>query len=174
MEANSLELAICPIYPESQAKLPATLQCIELWHRELKIAVANNHPLADADSATTEDLIINKAILPPAGLLLTQAITSAISPGPNELSVPVRANDYGTMSSLAAIGMGWACLPASRVDDSLTALNIPGLELRYSVCLIRRRGRTLSRAAEAFVRTISESTTLDHNKDPEPGLIQMA
>lgn len=158
LDSNSMELAICPLFDSSLPKVSNGLQCVEVWRSSATIAAAITHPLAQAAAAgtviTVKDLRKSKAILPPPGSLASIAINNAIAPDPDELIVSARTSNYSTMKKLAAIEMGWTCLPRNRIDDTVVALDVQGLQLNHSISLIRRRDRTLSRVAEAIIGSL--------------------
>ncbi len=159
LDSNSLELAICPLFRTSTAKLSNNLRYHEIWRTNAAIAVSNNHPLATASEITIDDLRKSTAILPPAGSLASDAITKAIAAGADELIVSARTSNYSTMSKLAEIEMGWTCLPLNQMDSTLKPLKVHGLEFDHSILLIRRRDRSLSRAANAIIDALPVNGT---------------
>ena len=68
-----------------------------------------------------------------------------------EAKAAMEASDFATTKSMAVIGLGWTCLPQSRVDESLTPIDVTGVDLSYSIALGRNPNRSLSRASQAFI-----------------------
>jgi len=71
-----------------------------------------------------------------------------------EALVAMEATDFSTTRSMASIGLGWAFLPTSELDESTVTVDVSELDLRYSVALVRNPDRSMSRAAQAFVDSL--------------------
>ena len=68
--------------------------------------------------------------------------------------VAMEAIDFQTTRSMAVVGLGWALLPYSELDESLTKIDMIDFNLDYSVGLVRNPDRSMSRAAKAFVTSL--------------------
>ena len=57
---------------------------------------------------------------------------------------------------MASVGLGWTMLPDSMLTDSLVTLDVESVELERQLGVVYHRGRSLSRAAEAFVDVLRD------------------
>lgn len=151
---NIIELALCPMHRSSISALPDTLQHVELWSTDLHVVAKLNDPLASQSVVTSGQLSARKAILPKHGTLARRTIDRVFTFGTNKEDLSIPTEDFNTMRSLAMMGMGWTYLPDYMIDPALVTLNVPGVILKQTAVMIRRRERTMSRAAEAFMGTI--------------------
>lgn len=63
----------------------------------------------------------------------------------------MEASDFETMRTMASIGIGWACLPESQLDDTLSVLEVDEVKLKQVVSLLCQSERTLSNSAIALL-----------------------
>ena len=52
---------------------------------------------------------------------------------------------------MVSVGLGWSALPVNMIDDSILAVPVEGLGMQRQLGSVCLRGRTLSRAAMAFI-----------------------
>ena len=152
---QSLDLALVPLLASSIQTPSDSLRCDALWTRDVKIVASTRDPLASREVVTPDDLAASRGIIPQAGTLARKAIDSELALSSAVAEVSVNADDFPTMRTLASIGLGWTCLPESEIDDTLVVLNVQGFCLTHTVAMIRCRERTLSRAADAFVKSVA-------------------
>ena len=57
---------------------------------------------------------------------------------------------------MASVGLGWTMLPASMRDNSLVALDVEGIAVERLLGFVYHRGRSLSRAAAAFIACLED------------------
>jgi len=55
---------------------------------------------------------------------------------------------------MASVGLGWTVLPRSMRDPSLATLPIRGARIERTLGAIHHEGRSLSRAAQAFIEAL--------------------
>jgi len=158
---NTLELAICSLYKDSMSHLSQNLRCTELWSEDLHIVVSNASPLALAEQVSPQQLMETPAILPSPSSLASKSIRRQLAALSVEPMVSVHADEFTAMRKMASIGLGWTCLPAGEIDSSLSILSVSGLEFSRTTILVRRRGYTLSKAAEAFVGSLPVNVQAD-------------
>jgi len=154
----SSDLALCFLHQHSINTLPRTLQSIELQTVAFNIFVSNKHPLASKPNVLPEDLAENKAILPRSGTLARKAINSEMAVQHLETEVMIQADDFRTMCILASMDMGWVCVPNSESDDTLTKLEVSGINLNQSICIVRNHERTLTNTAKHFLETLASGS----------------
>ncbi len=156
VEEGLLEVALCSL-PQDQ-KLSAKLYSAEVWSDDMVIAVANDHPLVTGQTVPLDLLLKCPAVLPRPNSATRRVINSALQIHKQTPLVSIEANDFETLKTMASIGFGWACLPKFQLDDSLTALTVEELKLKFSISIVRHHERTLSRAAQAFIETLPTNT----------------
>ncbi|MDP4650918.1 MAG: LysR family transcriptional regulator substrate-binding protein, partial [Haliea sp.] len=71
-----------------------------------------------------------------------------------ELKVSMATNYLETIRMMTAVGLGWTVLPKSMLADELCTLPIKGVTLQRTLGLVYHRGRSLSRAAQAFIAVL--------------------
>ena len=65
-------------------------------------------------------------------------------------------NYMETIKMLVSVGLAWSALPQTMVDASLRVLRVDGLQLERELGCIVHGGRSLSRAAQAFIALLKE------------------
>ncbi len=58
---------------------------------------------------------------------------------------------------MASVGLGWTVLPRSMRDDTLTTLLVGDTSIDRTLGIVYHRGRSLSRAAKAFIDVLQNS-----------------
>ena len=158
VENGILDMGLCSILGSGKEdRIHPRLRDIEVWSDKLRIAVEKNHPLASNEYVSIPQLASFPAILPREYSAVRKSIDNAMVSRQVEAMVSLEATDFHTIRSMAAIGLGWACLPECEVDDSLVVLNVTELNINHSVALVRNPDRSMSRAAQAFVDTLPVS-----------------
>jgi len=155
IDEGQLEVALCSLPPRSNQKHFPKLRDSEVWSDKLVVVVARDHPLATNAPVTLQMLSKCPAILPTESAT-RHAIEEILTTNDLPTSVSIEADDFETIRTMTSIGLGWACLPEFQVDDSLTVLSVEEFKLQYSIALITHSDRTLSRAAQAFIDSLSE------------------
>lgn len=148
------ELAVVTLAPVAEPSLIAH----PVWRDPLEFLVAKDHALASAPELSLAALSEQSAILPGLNTYTGQIIKRLFDKHNLPLQVSMATNYLETIRMMASVGLGWTVLPGSMRDDTLTALDIPGLEVQRTLGLVYHRGRSLSRAAQAFCQTVSASS----------------
>jgi len=156
---NSLELAVCPLNTRALNSLSPNLCCTELWEDKLEIVVSKASPLALSQHVSLQKLVETPAILPSPKTLARETIYSQFAANSVEPVAAAIADDFQTMRALACMGLGWTCLPRQAIDDSLRMITIDELNLSHTVVLVRRRGYSLTKAAEKFIGLLPVDAT---------------
>ncbi len=155
IEGGLLDMTLCTVSEKSSfSSTHSRLAGVDIWTEELKLVVDASHPLAMKESVTVQDLALYPGVLPQKNSAIRQTLDQLMIANNVEVKPAMEVSDFPTTRSMASIGMGWACLPLSEGDDSLTTLNTPGVDVSYSVALVRNPDRSMSRAAQAFVDTL--------------------
>ncbi len=161
VESGRLDMCLCAVC-ELQAinEFDARVAGIEVWKERLQVVVERDHPLQNAGrqngGLTIEDLARYPGILPEQYCAVRKSIDRLFASRNVEANIAMEAVDFPTTRSMAAIGLGWACLPLSetREDENLVQIDVTDVDLFYSVALVRNPDRTMSRATMAFLDTL--------------------
>ena len=131
-----------------------------IWHDPLAVVVAPAHPLARRKRPKLIDLAEHPAVLPDERTYTHRIVTAALREHGVAPRVRMATNYLETLKMLVAIGLGWSVLPASMIDDTIRALNVPDLHMQRELGAVRHRRRTLSRAAQALLLALQEAGSL--------------
>jgi DNA-binding transcriptional LysR family regulator len=149
---GDLELAIVTLPP----KIAPPLEAVEVWDDPLDFVVSPDHPLAAARDLTIRRLLDYPAILPGPGTFTREIILKAFGAQRARVQVGMATNYLEVLKMLAAIGLGWSALPRTLIDESLKVVQIKNTRLRRSLGIVTHGRRTLSNAARAMVRIVTE------------------
>ncbi len=142
------ELAVVTLAPEVDDSVVAR----PVWRDPLVFMCAAEHPLAsDPEHCSLSDLALHPAILPGLNTYTGQIVKRLFAEHRLALRVSMATNYLETIRMMAAVGLGWTVLPATMLSDELHALPVQGIALERSLGLVYHRGRSLSRAAQAFI-----------------------
>jgi DNA-binding transcriptional LysR family regulator len=145
------ELAVVTLAPESEASLIS----VAVWQDPLDIMVARDHPLlARGPALDLGALSEHTAILPGLNTYTGQIVKALFDAHELPLQVTLATNYLETIRMMAAVGLGWTILPRSMADASLATLSIDGIAVERTLGLVYHRGRSLSRAARAFIDAV--------------------
>ena len=148
VETGDLELAIVTLPPER----PANLHLETIWEDPLAFMVGRDHPLAGRGRVDLAELLRHPAVLP-GGTTYTRGILErAIREAGAQLHVAMATNYLETLRMLVATGLGWSLLPATLLDDDVTALQVDGLHLTRLLGAVTHQRRSLSNAAREIIR----------------------
>jgi len=146
------ELAVVTLAPTRAANIIAT----PLWKDPLQFMVCADHPLAKAASTSLRELTEHAAILPGLNTYTGQIVKRLFDEHNLALDVSMATNYLETIRMMASVGLGWTALPASMLDSSLLTLEVPGVTIERNLGVAYHRGRSLSRAARAFLAALEE------------------
>ncbi|WP_338663277.1 LysR family transcriptional regulator [Pararoseomonas sp. SCSIO 73927] len=155
LRTGEVELAI-GTDPEADPELEAS----PLITDRMVAAIPAGHPFAGRPSIGLAELAgLPLALTDPESSV--RALVDRALAGEGLSVTPAYEVTYmSTALGLARAGLAVAILPSSAVEDGLpgvTAAPIAGPEIRREILLIRRAGRTLSPAAEAFLAALREA-----------------
>jgi len=150
VENNELEMAVVTLPFSEAPKISFT----PVWHDELKIVCATNHPLTQCRSTRLQDLLPHAAVLPSHGTYTREAIENALHSVLREIKVTLETNYLETIKMMVSVGLGWSVLPLSMVDESLRIIDIDGFSSSRELGIVLNRQRSNSRAAQAMIELI--------------------
>ncbi len=142
-----VEIAVVTLAPEAGHSVIA----LPVWPDPLDVMVAPEHPLAGAEPCLLRDLAAHPAVLPGLNTYTGQIIKALFDRHQLSLQVAMATNYLETIRMLAAVGLGWTVLPRSMRDPSLRSLPVESVAIERTLGVIYHRGRSLSRAAAAFI-----------------------
>jgi DNA-binding transcriptional LysR family regulator len=135
----------------------------DIWLDSLHFVVARDHPLLKLKQVTLRDLTDYPAILPDLRFYTGRIVRELFQQHGLALKLDEDlSTDYlETLKALVSIGDSWSVLPATMLDSrSVVALDIKGASLSRRLVCIHHKERTLSKAAQAFLKV------LEKHRDP--------
>jgi len=151
IEEGIFEMGLCAVTSSVGSKLRE----IDIWRDNLYIVVSSDHPLATEPTVDCELLTKCPAVLPPLPSASRTLIDQALAKQGFNPNVNLEVGDFDTLKMMVKIGLGWGILPEGLCDDeTLHVVRIDNLSLQRRISLIRHQDRTLSRAAQAFIKAL--------------------
>lgn len=146
-----LELAVVTLPDDLEGSLITNL----VWPDPLSIVCATDHPMTRTfhkkPTFTPKHLENYKAVLPAQGTVTRTILLDALQPFNVDVETSLETNYLETIKMMVSVGLGWSALPVSMIDDSMCAVPIKELSMQRQLGSVRLKGRTLSRAASAFL-----------------------
>jgi DNA-binding transcriptional LysR family regulator len=144
------ELAVVTLAPQSEKSIVT----VPVWQDPLDFMVSVDHPLAATAPQGLQDLAHHPAVLPGLNTYTGQIVKRLFDRHGLQLSVSMATNYLETIRMLASVGLGWTVLPRSMADASLRRLAIRQVQIERRLGFVYHRGRSLSRAASAFIEVL--------------------
>lgn len=154
---NKVELAIVTLAPTSEASIIT----IPVWHDPLDFMVQREHKLVLQPRLDLKALSQHPAILPGLNTYTGQIVKSLFDAHGLQLQVSMATNYLETIRMMASVGLGWTVLPRSMMDDSLLSLPVSETSIHRTLGIVYHQGRSLSRAARAFISVLETSAAPD-------------
>ena len=150
---GEVELAVTTLGP-TEAPLHATM----VWDDPLHFAVAPDHPLARLTKATLADIAAHPAVLPDPGTFTHRIVADVFARRGLSLQLRMTTNYMETIKMMVSVGLAWSALPQTMVDAQVQVLPVAGVQLSRRLGYVVHGGRTLSRAAQAFIGLLQGET----------------
>jgi DNA-binding transcriptional LysR family regulator len=147
---NKVELAIVTLAPTTEASIIT----VPVWQDPLDFMVHREHELLLQPTLDLQALSHHPAILPGLSTYTGQIVKSLFDTHGLQLQVSMATNYLETIRMMASVGLGWTVLPRSMQDSSLATLKINDARIERTLGIIYHRGRSLSRAALAFIHSL--------------------
>ena len=147
---GKIELAVVTLAPVPEKNVIAR----SVWKDPLDFMAATDHGLFQGGNCSLAQLSHCPAILPGLNTYTGQIVKRLFDRNALQLQVSMATNYLETIRMMAAVGLGWTVLPRSMKDDSLGTIDVPEANIERILGLIHHRGRSLSRAADAFTETL--------------------
>ena len=154
VERGEFELGVVtlPLRPTAQ------LQLTPLWDDPLVIAVAPDHPLAQAPRISLDQLGQHPAILPAIGTYTRTIIEATLLQQHGASDVILETNYREPLRTMVAIGLGWSALPRKMIGGDVIELPVDGLSIQRTLGIVQHEKRTLSHAATSLRRLLQAVT----------------
>ncbi|WP_116363963.1 LysR family transcriptional regulator [Parahaliea mediterranea] len=147
---GKVELAVVTLAPDADASIITQA----VWPDPLDVMVARDHPLAHLAPCPLAALAEHPAVLPGLNTYTGQIVKRLFDQHRLDLQVSMATNYLETIRMMASVGLGWTVLPRSMCDHTLLPLSVKGIRIERTLGVIYHRGRSLSRAARAFIETL--------------------
>lgn len=151
---GQVDLAVTTLGP-SEPPLRAT----PVWNDPLLFAVAPDHPLARLARPTLADIAAHPAVLPDPGTFTHRIVADAFARRGLSLQLRMTTNYMETIKMMVSIGLAWSALPQTMIDSQVVVLRVQDVQLSRQLGYVVHGGRTLSRAAQAFIGLLDAQTT---------------
>tara|TARA_R110002110_G_scaffold406421_1_gene626236 strand:+ start:30586 stop:31473 length:888 start_codon:yes stop_codon:yes gene_type:complete len=149
------ELAVVTLAPTTETSIITR----PLWPDPLDFMVQAEHPLAKQKTITLQVLSRHPCILPGLNTYTGQIVKRLFDEHDLNLNVSMATNYLETIRMMTSVGLGWTVLPRSMRDHTLTTLKVQKATIQRTLGVVYHRGRSLSRAATAFLQAIESSST---------------
>ncbi|MAT93256.1 MAG: LysR family transcriptional regulator [Halioglobus sp.] len=147
---GEVELAVITLAPDPQPNIIAR----QVWADPLDFMAQPGHELAASEALDIATLSAFPAVLPGLGTYTGRIVKGLFDREGLPLQVAIATNYLETIRMMAAVGLGWTVLPRSMADDSLVPLAVEDAAPARSLGVVHHEGRSLSRAARAFMDTL--------------------
>lgn len=160
--SGDCELAIVTLAP----KIDTPLIAESIWHDPLSVVVAKDHLLANEKNISLKSLSDRAAILPDLNTYTGRLIKSTFEDAGLSIRVNMATNYLETIKMMVSVGLGWSILPHTLIDEQMTVLNTPDIQLSRNLGLVTHSKRTFSNAARAFLDQVHNFSDLGRVKTP--------
>jgi DNA-binding transcriptional LysR family regulator len=146
---------------------------VPLYDDEVVLVASARHPFAKEDTASIEQVSEQPLIMFSRGSGYYALVDNALRQAGVLVSPTMELDNMEATKKMVEEGLGIAMLPNAAIEREVRAgelhrIHVNGLTMpKRQIALIYRRGRPLSRAAEAFVRLLEERYGV---KAPPPGV----
>ena len=150
---------------------------VPLYDDEVVLVASARHPFAEQGTASIEQVSEQPLIMFSRGSGYYALVDNALRQAGILVSPTMELDNMEATKKMVEEGLGIAMLPKVAVErevrvGELRHIRVRGLTMpKRQIALIYRRGRPLSRAAEAFVRLLEERYGV---KVPPPGVVQVS
>lgn len=148
------ELAIVTLAPVQEARVVT----LPIWPDPLDFMAGIHHPLGKEGVLKLEELSRHPAILPGLNTYTGQIVARLFERHQLNLQVSMTTNYLETIRMMTSVGLGWTVLPRTMRDATLTTLQVGDTRIERTLGIVYHRGRSLSRAARAFIEVTAAST----------------
>ena len=147
---GEVELAVVTLAPSSIVNIVTR----PIWLDPLDFMVQEGTQLTRKKALGLKELSRHPAILPGLNTYTGQIVKSLFEQRSLPIQIAITTNYLETIRMMASVGLGWTVLPRSMRDPSLATLPIRDARIERTLGAIHHEGRSLSRAAQAFIEAL--------------------
>ena len=146
------ELAVITLAPETREPVHA----VAVWDDPLDFVAAPEHPLARNGAVSLTDVAHHPAVFPGGNTFTHHIVRRLFEAQGLTPNIAMSTNYLETIKMMVSIGLAWSVLPRTMLDEQITRLSLPGIQLSRQLGYISHTERTLSNAARAFMRLLDD------------------
>ena len=138
-------------------KVNSALHTQLVWSDPLGIVCARDHQLALLSSKSpisAEQLTKHNAVLPARGTVTRNILLHALEPFSVTVETSLETNYLETIKMMVSVGLGWSALPLNMLDSDIVQVQVKSLSMQRNLGFVHLKGKTLSRAALAFLEKL--------------------
>lgn len=150
---GNIELAVVTL-PD---QVPGVLRTSLVWPDPLSLVCAKDHPLANQVTKgpiSASQLVAHNAVLPARGTVTRDILLTALKPYGVTVETSLETNYLETIKMMVSVGLGWSALPIAMLDEDIVQVPVKGLSMQRQLGYVHLDGKTLSRAALAFLEML--------------------
>lgn len=149
---GELELGLLTLPPTPDPRLLHKV----IWPDPLEFLAAPEHPLAQQNNISFEQLTQYDALLPGANTFTRHIVEELFAERQLTLSVSLATNYLETLYMMVSVGLGWSLLPRTLKDGATAPLDLQTpLPTRY-LGVVYHPERSLSNSAQQFLQVLGE------------------
>lgn len=156
------ELAVITLAPETREPVHA----VAVWDDPLDFVAAPEHPLARNGPVSLRDVAHHPAVFPGGNTFTHHIVRRLFEAQGLTPNIAMSTNYLETIKMMVSIGLAWSVLPRTMLDEQITRLSLPSIQLSRQLGYITHTERTLSNAARAFMRLLDDERTPLHGRPP--------
>lgn len=153
------------------SRVPSSLEFNAIWRQDFFLIARRDHPIAERDLATVEDLAKFDLLCPARGSTAREVLDQVTLAAGFTVRPKYEALQYQTLFTLASAGFGATFMPkvSSAILEALGLIAVPFQDApARSIGIIKRHSEALPPAAEAFICQLND---LDPDHRREAGLV---
>jgi len=151
------ELAVITLAPEPHGLVKA----MHIWDDPLDLVAAPEHALARQANVSLQDIARHPAVFPGGNTFTHHIVHHLFQAQGLTPNIAMSTNYLETIKMMVSIGLAWSVLPRTMLDNQVTTLSLPGVQLSRQLGYIVHTERTLSNAARAFMALLEAQATFD-------------
>ncbi|WP_449431836.1 LysR family transcriptional regulator [Pseudomonas putida] len=141
------EIAVITLAPEPHHLIKAS----PVWDDALDFVAAPEHPLASNGKVSLADVARHPAVFPGGNTFTHHIVQRLFESQGLTPNIAMSTNYMETIKMMVSIGLAWSVLPRTMLDEQVSPIALPGIQLSRQLGYILHTERTLSNAARAFM-----------------------
>jgi DNA-binding transcriptional LysR family regulator len=132
------ELAVITLAPETREPVHA----VAVWDDPLDFVAAPEHPLARSGVIGLADVARHPAVFPGGNTFTHHIVRRLFEAQALTPNIAMSTNYLETIKMMVSIGLAWSVLPRTMLDEQVTRLPLPGIQLSRQLGYISHTERT--------------------------------